>query len=658
MGFIKIVWALCLVGGAVLGGSAAAAAPAAAPVAAQELSKVDVDAWLDGYMPYALRTGDIPGAVVVVVKGGKILSARGYGYADVEKRIAVDPERTLFRPGSVSKLVTWTAVMQQVEAKKITLDADVNTYLDFKIPARAGAPVTVRQLMRHTAGFEEAVKGIITYDAEHVPNLGALLKAWVPRRIFDAGTTPAYSNYATALAGYIVERVSGETFDDYVEGHIFKPLRMGTATFRQPLPTALSAHMSKGYAKPGQPPAPFEIIGPAPAGSLTASGVDMGRFMIANLQLGELDGQRIFSKATAQTMFDTPLSTVHPMSVIAPLNRMELGFFETNINGRQVIGHLGDTVAFHTSLHLFMKEGVGFYVSFNSAGKAGQAGTLRTALFHNFADRYLPDTAAADGRMEAALAAEHVRMMAGKWQTSRHSESNFFSALGLLGQTAIEVGAHGELVVPSLLSPNGRPREWVEIAPFVWRDKNGHDRIAAKIVDGQVVRWSMDFMSPFVMFDRVPGSRSSSWITPALMVSVAVFVLTLLSAPAGWLIRRKYKATLELNGRARLAYRGSQWAAGLGVLVLSGWLTAIGMMLSDLKYMSSMDTVLWLLQIVGIVVFPGAIGLTGWNMYQTWTDGRSRGRGRKLWSALLFLSSIVLAYVAMQFGLLAMTVNY
>ena len=208
------------------------------PAAVRALDKADLDSWLDGYMPYALNTGGIPGAVVVVVKDGQILSARGFGFADAEKRIAVDPERTLFRPGSVSKLVTWTAVMQLVEQNKLNLDADINQYLDFKIAPLDGAPVTLRQLMTHTAGFEEAAKDIIDYSPAPAPKLGALLKAWVPTRIYAPGTTPAYSNYATALAGYIIERVSGQSFDDYVERHVFTPLGMASASFRQPLPPA------------------------------------------------------------------------------------------------------------------------------------------------------------------------------------------------------------------------------------------------------------------------------------------------------------------------------------------------------------------------------------------------------------------------------------
>ena len=125
---------------------------------APELTATDVDTWLDGMMPYALQTGDIAGAVVVVVKDGRVLTQRGFGYSDMKTLQPVDPERTLFRPGSTSKLFTWTAVMQQVQAGKLDLDRDINDYLDFKIPPAFGQPITLRHLMTHTAGFEEAVK--------------------------------------------------------------------------------------------------------------------------------------------------------------------------------------------------------------------------------------------------------------------------------------------------------------------------------------------------------------------------------------------------------------------------------------------------------------------------------------------------------------------
>ncbi|MET0265406.1 MAG: serine hydrolase domain-containing protein [Duganella sp.] len=636
---------------------AAAAAPAVAiaPAPAQQrtLDQHDVDGWLDGFLPYAINTGGIPGAVVVVVKDGQILTARGFGYADVAQRTPVDPARTLFRPGSVSKLVTWTAVMQMVEQKKLDLDADINQYLDFQVPPFEGKPVTLRQLMTHTAGFEEAAKGIINEAPAAAPKLGEMLKSWVPKRIFAPGTTPAYSNYGTGLAGYLVERVSGLPFDDYVERHVFAPLGMKMATFRQPLPAALAPHMAVGYGQPGKPARPFEVVAPQPAGALSVSGTDMGRFMIAHLQ----QGQGLLSPATAAMMHDSPLDKINPATLIGPLNRMELGFFETNINGRDVIAHLGDTESFHTALHLFRKEGVGIYVSFNGPGKAGATGVLRHALFQDFADRYLPGSGAADGTVDAKTAAEHALLMTGNWERSRRSDSSFFALGGLLSQIKVGLDEQGGLLIPALMARDGQPRKWVEIAPFVWRDHDGHDRLAAQVVDGKVVRWSMDMLSPFMVLERVPAGISASWLLPALGASLTVLVLTFLAWPAGWVLRRHYKVAPAVHDAASRRARRTQAVAGLSLAVLAGWTVLIVMMFTSLKYANTVsDPFLWVLQVVGIPVFAAAVRAGAYYAIGSWRE-RRWWRGR-IWSVLVLLSTLVVLYTAVRFGLVAMTVSY
>src|SRR6187431_2042677 len=615
------------------------------------LTKADVDVWLDGYLPYALRTADIPGAVVTVVKDGQLLTARGFGYADREKRAPVDPDRTLFRPGSVSKLITWTAVMQQVEQGKLDLDKDINTYLDFKIPDYDGKPITLRQVMTHTAGFEEAIKGLIFSDPAHLLPLGDYLKRWTPQRVFAPGTTPAYSNWATSLAGYAVERVSGETFDDYCDKHIFAPLGMTNSTMRQPLPAAMTGQMASGY-KPGQEAGKFEIIGPAPAGSLSSTGTDMAKFMLAHLD----QGKGLLSPEVAATMHNSPLDKVNPVSLLPPLNRMELGFFETNVNGREVIGHLGDTEFFHTSLHLLMKEGVGVYFSFNSGGREGQVQTLRWSLFEDFADRYFPAASVADAAVDEKTAAEHAAMMAGNWQVSRTAWSNPIAILQLVSQTKVAVGPKG-LLIPDLLSANNQPREWEEIAPFVWREKGGHDLLAAKVKDGQVVRWSFGLLGPFMVFDRVPASRSSSWLLPAASVAIGVLLLTVLFWPIGWFARRKYRATFPLSGTALRGYKWTRWTSLAVVLVLVGWMAIIGALFANLENTAgAFDTFMLVLQVVGLVVFVAAVVITVWNAWLTWRDGRKWTA--KTWNTLIALSSCVLLYVAFSFKLLSMTVNY
>lgn len=618
----------------------AAAAPSL-PGAAAALTKQDVDSWLDGYMPFALERGDLAGAVVVVVKDGQVLTQRGFGYADLAKRTPVDPDRTLFRPGSVSKLFTWTAVMQEVEAGRIDLDEDVNAYLDFRIPSYRGKPVTMRQLMTHTAGFEEHGKRTIFEDPKFRISLADYVKL-PPKRIYAAGTTPSYSNYGTALAGYIVERVSKMSFDDYVERRIFQPLGMTRSTFRQPLPKDFAPWMATGYRKGSAGPSKFEIVGPAPAGALSSTGADMAKFMIAHLD----GGAGLMKPETARMMHDTPLT------ILPPLNRMQLGFFETNINGRQVIAHLGDTQLFHTALHLFMDENIGIYMSFNATGEQAAVGPVRRALFEKFADRYLPGNEMPATRVDAKTSAEHAKMLAGNWLNSRRAESNFYALASLVGQVTVSVDAKGNLVVPAARDLSGVPAKWVETAPFVWHNANGHGRLAAQVVDGKVVRWSVDGISPFMVFDRAPTSQSAAWIKPALYIGLGILLVTFLQWPVSAVIRRQYRAPLTLRRPALLAYRGVRVSAGLVFALAVAWIVS----LSTLKALPSFDPWLWTLQIGGLIILVAGVLVAGWNLLIVRRE--RRGWFRTLWAALVLLAILLALYVAWTFGLIAMTVNY
>jgi CubicO group peptidase (beta-lactamase class C family) len=628
--------------------AAVAAAQAGAESAAVILTADDVNAWLDGYLPYALHTGDIAGAVVAVVKDGQIVTERGYGYSDVAKRTPVDPKFTLFRPGSVSKLVTWTAVMQQVEQGKIDLDADVNQYLDFKIPPRDGKPVTIRNLMQHVAGFEEQARNIISEDPK-APGYEELLKQWVPERVFAPGTTPAYSNYGASLAAYIVQRVSGEPFNDYLDKHIFAPLDMKHSSFRQPLPADLAPLMSKGYSEASEEPHVFEMVGPAPAGSMSSPAEDMAHFMIAHLQNGEYHGNRILRAETAEMMHNSPLT------MLPPLNRMELGFFETNINGHEVIGHLGDTEYFHTSLHLFLKENVGFYVSFNSPGKAGAAGGLRGALFEDFSDRYFPADAK-EALVDAKTAALHAKMLKGTWANSRGSQSNFLAAVGFIGQTKAGVNGKGELVLP-FPGLNGKPRHWVEVSPFLWRDTGSHDHLAVKLVDGKVVRFSFDELSAFMVFERVPWYQDSAWLLPLTCAGLAALLLTAVMWPVVAIVRRRYSATLTLDPKSLRAYRWSKIASILIVAAFTTWALTLTFMLKDINNLGSkFDSTVRFAQIFGIVAFIGGFGVMLWHLRVVWSGNRRWPA--KFWSIVLALSAFFVLWVAFAFKLLGFGLYY
>jgi CubicO group peptidase (beta-lactamase class C family) len=610
------------------------------------LTAADVNAWLDGFLPYALARGDIPGAVVVVVKDGQVVTQRGFGYSNVAKRTPVDPRTTLFRPGSISKLFTWTAVMQQVEQGKLNLDADVNQYLDFQIPPFDGKPITLRHILTHTAGFEEQVKDIIVTDPKQALPYETLLKRWTPDRTYAPGTTPAYSNYATALAGYIVQRVSGEPFDRYVARHIFAPLGMSRSSFSQPLPANLRPLMSEGYKSGQDEPIGFEFVGPAPAGSLSASGEDMARFMIAHLQ----NGAGILQPRTAQLMHSTA-------NVPIPgLNGMAHGFYQHNINGRRVIGHGGDTNAFHSDLHLFLDEGTGLYVSFNSGGTAGTTTSLRQALFEQFADRYFPEGSRPQPRIDPQAARASAEMIAGSWGSSRRAFSSFVSIADLLGQTRISVGEDGTLHAPVAEVLGLRPFKWVPVGPNLWRDANGHEMLGAKVENGRATQLSINSIAPIMVFLPVPWYLNATWLLPLLYASMGVLALTLLFWPTRAIVRKRLGSTFALQGSDLKAFRWSRIAAGAILGVLIAWLVAVSLMFADVSFGSALDVIIVTLGVLSFIAFVGGFLVLLWYAYRVW-----RGNWRwtaKVWSVLLVIASATVLHIAVAYKLIGIATNY
>ncbi len=616
---------------------------------ARPLTRDDVEAWLDGFMPYALQRGDVAGAVVVVVKNGQLLLSKGYGYADVAARKAVDPERTLFRAGSVSKLFTWTAVMQLVEQGKLDLDTDINAYIDFKIPPREGKPITLRNLMTHTPGFDEAARSLIVEDPKDLPALDQALKRRVPPRVTDAGSTPAYSNYGAALAGYIVQRVSGESFDDYIDHHIFAPLGMSHATFRQPLPDNLRADMSKGYQLGSGEPKPFEIISVPPAGSVSVSGSDMAPFMIAHLQNGAFESDRILQEATAVQMHSTRAD------MLPPLNPMLLGFYASDINGHRIISHGGDTELFHSDLNLFPDEGAGLYVSVNSAGKDGAAHVIRAALLQQFSDRYFPGPMP-EGGVDANTAKAHAQLIAGRYTLSRRPHTTFLSLLNLAGEIPVAANDDGTITVAALKGANEQPKKFKEIAPFVWRNAVGGDRLAAKVENGRVVRFGYDEY-PFMVFEPVPWWWSSGWLLPLVIAALIALTLTSLAWPVSALVRRRYGIAYELSGADGRAHRLVRIASVVVLALVTAWAFEIGLIATSIKWAGpGMDGWIIFLRVLSAVIFIGGAVIALWN---AWAVLRSNRRMlAKIWSVLLAIACLTVLYFAFVFHLPGYTANY
>jgi CubicO group peptidase (beta-lactamase class C family) len=608
------------------------------------MTKADVDAWLDGFMPYALAVGDIGGGVVVIVKDGKVLTLRGFGFADVKSRRSVNPETTLFRPGSTSKLFTWTAVMQQVEAGKIDLDRDINDYLDFKIPPAFGKPITMRHLMTHTAGFEETAKYLILFDKNQSRPLGEVLRRFVPKRVYAPGSMAAYSNYGASLAGYIVQRVSGEPFDTYIQRHILSPIGMTHSTFNQPLPPALLLNMATGYNLASQGPQRFEIIDMAPAGALSSSGSDMAKFMIAHLS----QGAPLLKPETAKLMYATANTP------IAGLPGMALGFYHEDRNGLNIIGHGGDTNYFHSDLHLYLDKNVGMFISVNSGGKENAAHVLRERLFHEFTDRYFPNI---QPRLATASTAKaHGAAMAGHYITSRGSDSTFLRLISLIGQSTISVNEDDTITVSALTDSAGVPKIWREVCPWQWVDKGGTDHLNAVVKDGRVVRFAVSAYAPIISFLPAPAAFDAGWIIPVMVLALVIILLTALSWPITALIRRKYKYQPDIAGRVLWLHRISRITAWVLLAITCGWLTIISALSSDVAtFDGRLDPWMRLLQLLLIVAIVGTV-VSIWNvLVLAKTSGR---RGATLWSAIFALAALFLVWLAIDVRLLTLSLDY
>lgn len=607
------------------------------------LTAEDLEAFLDGMMPSQLNREDIAGAVIAVVKDGKVLFAKGYGYSDMEKRTPVTPDATLFRPGSISKLFTWTSVMQLQEQGKLDLDKDVNEYIDFKIPPAFGKPITLRDIMTHTSGFEETARDLFVADAAHMSPLDAYLKNHLPKRIFPPFTVPAYSNYATTVAGYIVQRISGKPFSQYVQDNIYTPLEMSHTTFVQPLPDNLKPLMSDGYQRASGKAKPFEFVEAYPAGSVSTTARDMCNFMIAHLQNGKFGDKQILKPETAELMH------ARLFDADDRLNGMAHGFYEETRNGHRIIGHGGDTEYFHSDLHLILDQNVGFFVSYNSAGK-GEASS-RSILFEHFLDRYFPytppaGTKIADPKADAAT-------VAGLYDSSRRFENSFLKMLSMAGQVKITANEDGTISADMLKSPNGVPKKFEEIDPFLYREVHGQDKVGFKKDASGNWQFQMDY--PFFIFQRVGLLQNKYFNFVVAGYGLAVVLLAVLFWPVGWMIRKHYDRPLPLSPAEKRQRLVTRLVCLLFVILFLGWVIALSKA-NDIEGINNLPSSVVLFSILGVVCAVGTIFVVANTLRSLGTSGR--WMWAKIWDLAVALGCVGLVWFLFNLNLMNFNTNF
>ncbi len=540
-----------------------------APSASAEAFDADeLEAFLDGTIYSKMDENNIPGITLSVVKDGEVLIFKGYGYADLKKREPVDPDRTLFRPGSASKLFTWTAVLQLAEQGKLDLDADVNNYLNFNIPdhlynsSSKAEPITLTHLLTHTAGFEDVGEGLFVLSKEEMTSLESYLRQHLPARVFAPGEIMAYSNYGTSLAGYIVEKITDQPFADYIEDNIFGPLEMEHSTFRQPLPDDLAPDMAQPYrfSNGRYHQGDFEYISGSPAGALSSTASDMASFMIAHLDKGRYRDNRILEEETAREMHRQQF-TQHPETT-----GMTYGFIEDVFNGKRVITHGGDTQLFNTGFYLLPEENLGLFIS--SMGGPFD----RTSLFQGFMDRYYPQFNSSVPE-PSPNARERAAEYRGEYRPNRSNFTSYEAFLGLLQSGNVAIDEEGHLLV----NIYGEPVPMVEAEPGIYRHRypDGTQRIKTlAFLEGPDGRTLMAPGGPMT-YSKTPWYNSTLLGAGLLGGSFLLFAGTLLA----WLIsalRRRLRREIGPAPRVAILARAAAVACGLLIIAFAiGLITAI-----------------------------------------------------------------------------------
>ncbi|MFB9443410.1 beta-lactamase family protein [Dactylosporangium vinaceum] len=585
------------------------AAPAhAAPPSCAALSTTTAAAFFEGEMPKRLRSSGTPGAVVSVVSGTTVAYTHGFGHADVAAGTQMNPERTLVRIASITKLFTATAVMQQVEAGRLDLDADVNTLLTtFQIPRTYPQPIRVRDLINHTAGFEDRIIGTGARTADDVVPLGEYLAKNVPARIRPPGVVSAYSNYGAALAGYLVTKATGEPWDTYVQQHLLTPLGMTHSTASEPLPAALAADLANSYDEDGtRVPFTFDLL--APDGSVSATASDMAKFMIAHLNHGE----GILKPQTSTVMQNRSFSADPRVGGYAH------GFMDRVLHGHRVLMHGGDWEGFESVLLLVPDCRLGLFVSLNSLEGAG----MLSEVVDGFLDRFAPGSEPA-----ASGSQQPVVPQAGFYAPTRRNVTGIEKLLTLLELERLTVTDSGTL--------RFKNKTWTPEGDGAYRA--GDDHLVA-VDDGQ-----------YVVTDGSAFERASRADTlPFNLVVLAGFAVVALSA----LVVPVAAVAHRIRGQAAGArsWRLSRAMATLAVLLGLGFLAGLTTALlgSTSAFLAGPPAGLRALLAVPIVVFALGLAAAGTSV----AGWRQAGVAARVHQAVLLAGIAAMAWFCWHWNLI------
>ena len=509
----------------------------------------ELAAFVDDYFQTQLAQTNIPGAAISIVKDGEILFAKGYGYADLEQKIPVDAEQTQFRVASLSKLFTATAAMQLYEQGALDINSDVNEYLEgWQLENPYSEPVTPARMMMHTDGTTQRLIGLGARTREQMQPLSEYLPKYMPAINYPPGKFYSYSNHSIALLGYLVEKISGTPFVEYVDKNIFQPLQMKDSTFKQPLESELPDNFATGYriVNSKAQPVPYLYLNIAPAAALMTTATDMAHFMLAHLQLGNYQGDRILQPETAEMMHQTHYQ-VHPQ-----VPGTSYGFRERLVNNKRAIGHLGSLRGYSSSLDLIPEENIGIFIATNSFSN------LHGEFLAEFFNRYFPAEQNPD--LVTQTPPEELEQYTGTYRDMEYPRSTIAKITGIAKEINVAT-QNGTLIVKTPPLVFRSQVENIKLTPtkepgLFYRDRDNAYVYFVADNSGKVTHVSNPLYPKIGIYQKVPWYETI-WVNLGILAFCVLFFLTAAIAgiirPLIRLLRRQKIATPKLTWVRTLA---------------------------------------------------------------------------------------------------------
>lgn len=498
----------------------------AAPLPIVPTDAVTLEPFVDGLFGSAATAGRIPGAVVVIVRNGQIVLKKGYGFSNLEARNLVDPDKTLFRVASISKVFTALAAMQMVEAGKLDLNADVNTYLSgFKLEQSYPMPVTIAHLMTHAGGFDDRFIGFWSDLGKPVEALGAHLARRMPPRVTAPQLYLNYSNYGYALLGAIVERVAGQDFRAYTQAKIFEPLGMARTGFGapEPVPADMAQPFLRNPVTGGLKPGQLGQMVPYPAGDLVTTGADMGAFLLSALRYNE----GLVSAETGRRMQSDQIVPAGEGT-----SAWGYGYATGTMNGVRWVGHGGAWPGYAAEFRVSPETQSGFFFAVNTDSQFDLIQPFIVAL----SDRLWPgpDKGPKIIAVSPAQAAQ-AKAMQGAYMSHRRVRGDVMLVAAGAGQVSLAADDKGVLTLNGVIP--GRPLTLEPIGPGRWFERTYRWTLTHRpAAEGQIE----GILLGAFLYERVTLANNFALQSGVLSAAIGVLALAVLLWASGFVARRLF----------------------------------------------------------------------------------------------------------------------